>query len=90
VRSVLLYLLLAANAAQASSGLATAMSLNSRIVFGLGYALAPLMLASVLAGTITYYYATPPILDGFLLNLKITWILTLIIAVLLLVMSLDL
>jgi hypothetical protein len=61
VGSLLLYLLLAANAALVWSEFRfgdPAMSLNSRIAFGLGYALAPLVMASLSAGAITYYYTT--------------------------------
>jgi hypothetical protein len=93
VGSLLLYLLLAANAALVWSEFRfgdPAMSLNSRIALGLGYALAPLVMASLSAGAITYYYTTPPTLDAFLLNLEITWTLTLIVAVLLLLATLRL
>jgi hypothetical protein len=88
----MLYGLFALNLFLAWTGLVyanPAMAIALRVALGLGYAFAPFLMALLLAGLLTKHHADPTARRAFLTNLEITWSLTLVLAGLGLMASLE-
>ena len=86
----MIYVLFAVNVLLAWSGFIyanTAVGLGLRVVFGLGYAIAPFLMALLSAWLLT---KRPTTRKAFLTNLEITWSLMLVLAGVALVVLLEL
>jgi hypothetical protein len=89
----MLYVLLALNVLLAWSGFVytgAAVAIALRIAIGLGYALAPLLIALLFTELLTKSQADRTDRKAFVRNLEIIWCLTLTVAMLSLILSLKL
>jgi hypothetical protein len=88
---LVLFLQFAANAVLVWFGLShPAMGHAGRVALGAGYAFAPFLVALLFTGLLTKHYTNSTTRNAFRTNLEIMWGLTLVVAVVTLMVSLEL